>query len=602
VKLGLRGALQEELDAMGAKGLKRELQPLATPGHVREFTSNDYLGLSSHPEIREAGVVALQKSGNGARASRLLGGGCATDEEAEQRLAAWLKAEAALLFPTGYQANLGLVTCLAQAGDVLLCDELIHASMIDACRLSKARRVIFGHSDLEQLEEHLKRHQGARRRLVLIESIYSMDGDRAPVEALNELCERYDAWLLVDEAHAVGVCGPQGAGLACPTEACGFERVLARVVTGGKALGCAGGFVVGSAELRELLIHRARSFIYSTGIAPAVSAGLCTAIELARAASSGRASLHDSAARLASALRMPVPVGPILSFIVGENQAAMELAQSLQADGYEVRAVRPPTVAPGSARLRIVLHSFNSSEAIDGLARRLQGKELKIEATGLVQRAQAHVVVGTDTDIGKTITSAIIARCLAAASSEQVTYWKPVQTGDDSDTNTVRLLTEGQSVCFAEPTYEFPLPASPHEAAAAAGESIDFDRVLRAYDEQLNKSAPGHLLIELAGGLFVPYDDRHTQADWLERIRPRILLVARSGLGTLNHTLLTLEALRTRGLEPEVLFLVGEPHTSNSATLRERGGVPLVVEVPRFSDLTPSSLQSWIEANPLNLL
>lgn len=599
----MREQLQKELRALEAEGLRRELQPLAEASHDSEFASNDYLGFSRHAGLIAASSKALAECGTGARASRLLGGGSDWETQAEERLASWLRAEASLLFPTGYQANLGLITSLSNRQDALISDELIHASMIDACRLSKAKREIFGHNDLGQLEEHLKKHKASRRRFVLVESIYSMDGDLAPLEALNDLCRSYDAWLLVDEAHAVGVCGPQGAGLACPNSNDDFDRVFARVVTGGKALGCAGGFVVGSKELRELLINRARSFIFSTGIAPAVAAGLYEAIGLAQSADLERKQLHSAANQLAQALGMTAPAGPILSFVVGENTAAVDLAQSLQAEGFEVRAVRPPTVPEGTARLRIVLHSFNTPLAIETLARRLRGKGIELPPRSQKSTAQAFVVVGTDTDIGKTITSAIIARALSTSTDpakQPVTYWKPVQTGDDSDTATVQRLTEGASIRFAQPTYEFPLPASPHEAAAAAGARIDFERVVRAYDKQLD-AAPGPLLIELAGGLFVPYDDKHTQADWLARIRPRILLIARSGLGTLNHTLLTLEALRTRGLEPEVLFLVGEAHPSNCATLRERSGVPHVIEVPRFTELTPERLSAWLEENPIEL-
>ncbi len=594
----LDGALQEEIDALQARGLERRVAPSVASGTAFDFTSNDYLELSRHPAVLSAAAQALQEFGAGARSSRLLGGGCVWEQRAEESLADWLGAEAALLFPTGYQANLGLITTLARAGDALLCDSLIHASMIDACRLSKAKKHVYDHNDLSQLEGHLVAAAGARRRLVLVESIYSMDGDSAPLSELNELCIKHDAWLVVDEAHAIGVCGEHGEGLAFPTREHPLERLAARVVTGGKALGCAGGFVVGSKPLRTLLIHAARSFIFTTGIAPAIAAALHAAIGVARQADQERAQLRASVSALAQALQRDIPRGPILPFVVGGNDSAMELAQRLQADGFDVRAVRPPTVPAGSARLRIVLHSGNTQEAVGNLAAKLIDHPVPPASVKSASLPRAFAIVGTDTDIGKTVASAVVARALAQ--NAPVTYWKPVQTGDDSDTETVRTLTEGTGVSFDCPVYAFPLPASPHEAAAAAQESICFDSLLAAYSNRVHAARDGALLIELAGGLLVPYDDQHTQADWLAITRPRILLVARSGLGTLNHTLLTLEALRSRGLEPEALILVGASHPSNRETLKRRSGLANVIELPLFEPLSPHALQSWLDEHPLD--
>ncbi|MDG2143339.1 MAG: pyridoxal phosphate-dependent aminotransferase family protein, partial [Planctomycetota bacterium] len=264
MKRALDRSLQEETLALEASGLRRSVERTPDRQSAFDFTSNDYLGLATHPAVLAASTAAIEEHGCGARASRLLGGGSPWEESAEARLASWLNAESALLFPTGYQANLGLVTSLAESGDALLSDAKVHASMIDACRLSKAQKHIFQHNNLEELERLLVATAGARRRFVLVEAIYSMDGDSAPIDALNDLCVRHDAWLLVDEAHSIGVCGEHGEGLACPSDARPLERVYARVVTGGKALGCAGGFVVGSSDLRNLLIHRARSFIFTT--------------------------------------------------------------------------------------------------------------------------------------------------------------------------------------------------------------------------------------------------------------------------------------------------------------------------------------------------
>ncbi|MCB9914111.1 MAG: dethiobiotin synthase [Planctomycetes bacterium] len=206
------------------------------------------------------------------------------------------------------------------------------------------------------------------------------------------------------------------------------------------------------------------------------------------------------------------------------------------------------------------------------------------------------VVVGTDTDVGKTVASALLVR--AAARCGPVTYWKPVQTGDDSDTDTVRALAGGTAARFLAPEHGYPLPASPHEAAADAGATIDVD-ALEATFAAHARATDGALLVELAGGLLVPYDDTRTQADSLARLRPRLVLVARSGLGTLNHTLLTLEALRARRLEPEALLLVGDEHPSNRETLRRMGGVAHVYEVPRFAPLDAAALDAWLDEHDL---
>jgi len=598
---GLRAAWRAELDDLAARGLARAVQPLDPRARATDFTTNDYLGLSQHADVLEAIAKATREHGAGARASRLLGGGSPFDVQAEQALADWLGAEAALLFPTGFQANLGLATTIAGHGDVLLSDAAMHASMIDACRLSRAQVRVFAHNDLEHLESLLALSRGARRRFVLTEGVFSMDGDRAPIAALDALCARCDAWLVVDEAHSLGVVGPEGAGVVVDELDPVGSRVVARVVTGGKALGSAGGFVVGSRELRERLVHGARSFVFTTGTTPGVAGGLAAAIPLARAADSERLRIRELGATLAQRLDLPEPPSAIVPFVVGANEPAMALAESLRDGGLEVRAVRPPTVPEGTARLRLVLHAYNDSPSVERLCDALEPARgtsaprsaARMDITARTVAAQPLVVAGTDTEIGKTVVSALLARAFAARGP--VRYWKPVQTGDDSDTRTVRALAAGCDVEFGTPAYEFPLPASPHEAAADAGACIDYEVLLERFGAERADADPRQLLVELAGGLLVPYDDTHTQLDALARLRPRLVLAARSGLGTLNHTLLSLEALRARGLEPEALFLVGDPHPSNRATLSAMGRIERVFEVPRFTPLDAAALDGWIE-------
>ncbi len=594
----LEGELATELQDLRRRSLYRELEDSLEPLARVDFTSNDYLGLSRHPEVIAAALAAAGEHGTGARASRLLGGGCGLDRRVERAVADWLGAEEALLFPTGYQANLGLVTALARPGDLLLSDALNHASTIDACRLSRATTRIFAHGDLGQLEALLATNPGSRRRLVLTEGVFSMDGDVPPLAEMERLCREHDAWLIVDEAHAAGVVGPEGAGAWAAAEAASDERLLARVVTGGKALGAAGGLVVGSRTLRETVIQGARSFTFSTGISPAVAGALEAAVAIARGAEDGRRHLRGLARQLAGSLGLPTPPAAVLPYIVGTSERALALAERLQEQGLEVRAVRPPTVPEGSARLRLVLHAHNSSTEVEGLARELRDDPPAAQAAELRSAApRPWFVVGTDTGIGKTVVSAALCRSLSDGGP--TTYWKPVQTGDDSDTDSVGAWTADREVRLAVPQHEFPLPASPHEAAAAAGDRVRFEELEpRLAREIAELEQDGRLVVELAGGLLVPYDDAHTQADWLARVRPRLVLVARSGLGTLNHTLLTLEALRARRLEVELLVLVGEPHPSNRATLEARGRVGGVVELPTLDEVGPASLQTWVERTP----
>jgi 8-amino-7-oxononanoate synthase len=584
-----------------AAGLARELS-LATPA-LADFTSNDYLGLARDPRVVEAAREALRECGAGGRASRLLGGGSPFDERAEHAVARWLGAESALLFPSGYQANVGVVQALVGPGDAVLCDELVHASLIDAARVSRARVLVHRHADVEDLERKLALAGAAERVLVATESVFSMDGDLAPLADIARACRARGAWLLVDEAHAIGVIGKRGAGGWSLIDGDGdegsgggaFADVLAaRIVTGGKALGVTGAFVVGSASLRRHLIQRARSFVFTTAVSPAVSGALCAAIELAQRADTARAKLVRLSRALALALDVPIPAAAIVPVIVGSEQRALAAAELARAAGLDVRAVRPPTVPSGTSRLRIVCHEFNT----DGeLARLIAAVRANAGATGdrapRAPRAEPLVVAGTDTGIGKTVVSALLARALGTRGA----YWKPVQTGHESDTRAVATLSAARTF---EPGASFAKPASPHEAARAEGRSVDVARTTRLLGEHAEALGAGTLVVELAGGLLVPLVDRFTQLDWLARERLPLVLVARSGLGTLNHTLLSLEALRARSLEPRALFLVGDEHASNRETLRELGHIARVFEVPRFEPLSTAALDAWLARNDLS--
>jgi len=591
--------LEAELERLEGLSLRRDGRLAGVIPGV-DLGSNDVLGLAHDERVRAAVRAALEEHGAGGRASRLLRGGSPLDERAEDAVADWLGAEAALLFPSGYQANLGLVASLVGRGDALFSDERNHASLIDAARLSRARVLVHAHLDLAELERGLAAARSARRRLVLTEGVFSMDGDAAPLAEIDELCLRHDAWWLLDEAHSIGLLGPAGAGAWAATgRAPG--RLAARVVTGGKALGLAGAFVVGSRLLRELLVNRARSFLFTTAPPPTLAGGLLASVEAARAMDAERAHVRALATELARRLALPPPAGAIVPFPVGSATRALELARELEERGFFVPAVRAPTVAEGDARLRIVCHAFNREAEIDELARGLEGARAAPRRVAPSEPpGTALFVVGTDTGVGKTVVSAALlhtARRLGRAA-----YWKPVQTGDESDRDAVLALA-GASEHEALPcAWQFPLPASPHEAAAAAGQTIEPGRIREGLVGLLRTLRATRVVVELAGGLLVPYRSEPelvSQADWLAVAASPLVLVARSGLGTLNHTLLTLEALRARHLEPRALFLVGPPHASNRRTLERVAGVARILELPLLEPLSTETLAHWLADNDL---
>jgi len=280
---GVQEELQAELSGLERAGIHRRLRALASGmdtevvlggRRVLLLCSNNYLGLATHPAVRAAACAAIERWGCGAGSSRLVAGHFELHAELERKLAGWKATEAALLFPSGYQANLGAITTLVGRGDHVFSDALNHASIIDGCRLSRATVHVYPHRDVRTLEELLATTPRGSRRLIVTDSVFSMDGDRAPLTALAALAEQYHSWLMIDEAHAAGVLGARGSGLA-EAEGVG-ARVAVHMGTLGKALGGAGAYVAGSRALIELLVNRARSFVYTTGLAPPVVAAANT--------------------------------------------------------------------------------------------------------------------------------------------------------------------------------------------------------------------------------------------------------------------------------------------------------------------------------------
>jgi 8-amino-7-oxononanoate synthase len=328
----------------------------ATGQRVVSFASNDYLGLSQHPALAAAAQDAIRRFGTGSGASRLVVGARPVHAELERELAAWKRTEAALLFPTGFAANVGLLTALGRLGGVLVCsDELNHASIIDGASLSRAEVAVYRHGDLEHLATLLK---GARRALVVTDAVFSMDGDLAPLAEIAALCARHGALLIVDEAHAV--LGPGTPALP------GLDVLV--VGTLSKTLGSLGGFVAGPRAYVELLVNSARPFIFTTAPTPADAAAALAALRIVRSAEGEAlvARLRANVERL-----RPGHPSPIVPIVLGEEARAIAVSEALLARGLLVPAIRPPTVAPGSSRLRVALSALHTPAQIDALAEAL---------------------------------------------------------------------------------------------------------------------------------------------------------------------------------------------------------------------------------------
>lgn len=372
----LDAALSEELERIEQDGLLRRLRRIeGSQGAVvglegREtilLCSNNYLGLADDPRVVRAASEACLRFGASAASSRLVSGHMDLHAETEALIAEWKGCEASLLFSTGYQANIGVLTTLAGEGDVILSDALNHASLIDGCRLSRARTVRYHHNDVDHLKSLLAAHRDARRILVVTESVFSMDGDLAPLCDIADLCEAAGAWLIVDEAHAAGVFGPEGAGLVAELGL--TDRVHATIGTLGKALASFGAYVAGSRVLIDTLINRARTLIFTTGLPPSAVAAARAAITICKQEPEGRASLLGRARALGEALRsdgfeVPCVDSQILPVLIGDARKAVRVAQYLLDQGVYVAAIRPPTVPAGTSRLRLSLMATHTDDQI----------------------------------------------------------------------------------------------------------------------------------------------------------------------------------------------------------------------------------------------
>ena len=348
---------------------------------VLQFSSNNYLGLANHPRLTAAVREAVERYGAGSGSSRLICGNLQLNSHLECLIARLKKKEAALLFSTGYMANAGVITALMGEGDVILSDEFNHASIVDACRLSRARCRVYPHTSMDGLENLLRESKGCSRRLIVTDGVFSMDGDIAPLPDLVRLAGEYECMLMVDDAHATGVLGPNGGGTG---DHFGLsEKIDIAMGTFGKALGGFGAFVAGDSSLREFLINTSRPFMFTTGLPPAVIAGGIAALELVEEEPELRAQLRDNANVLRRGIeqlgfRVSRGETQIIPLVVGEASRTMEMSELLLEEGVFIQGIRPPTVPQGTSRLRITVMATHSAgelacalEALEKAGRRV---------------------------------------------------------------------------------------------------------------------------------------------------------------------------------------------------------------------------------------
>jgi len=375
---GGQGFVRDALQSLVQSGLKRSLRHLQGPPAARVrldgrevllLCSNNYLGLATDERLKQVARDATEIYGCGATGSRLISGNTEPHRALEQAIASYKGTQAALVFASGYHANLGAVTALVEAGDAIFSDALNHASLIDGARLSRAEILVYPHRDVEDLESKLRSRSSARRKLILTESVFSMDGDIAPLRDIAFLARKYGALLLVDEAHATGLFGPTGAGLV---EALELQLTVdIQMGTFSKAFGSLGGYLAASKDLIDYFVNRSRSFIFTTGLPPGVLAASTEAVRISRSEPARRQALWRNMETLHSGLReMGFELGPtqsqILPLLLYDMRRTMAACRFLLRRGIFVQGIRPPTVPPGTARLRITPMATHTAQEIEG--------------------------------------------------------------------------------------------------------------------------------------------------------------------------------------------------------------------------------------------
>ena len=377
-------AYQDRLQEIEEAGLRRELRPIAGPQgrYLRHgdrdylnFSSKNYLGLAEDPRLREAMIQGVRDFGVGAGSARLVNGSLQPCHDLEAALAEFKGVPAALLFNSGYQANVGLLSCLLSPDGIFFSDELNHASIIDGLRLSRARKIIYPHRDLEALREQVREqrrlHPKAPMALVT-ETVFSMDGDLAPLGGLLDLAEEEDLLVYVDEAHATGVFGENGAGLSADFRRHpAFQNRLIQMGTLGKALGCFGAYVAGPRVLIDYFMHAARTFVFTTALPPGLACAALTALKIVQEEPERRNKLWQRLKYFSEHLGRPV-TSPIIPWVVGPEGETLALSAKLEEAGFWVTAIRPPTVPPGTSRLRMTVMATHTEEDIQSLIKVLE--------------------------------------------------------------------------------------------------------------------------------------------------------------------------------------------------------------------------------------
>lgn len=604
---------------------------------------------SQRPVSRETVETTVPPPRSGAGASRLVSGTTAEHVALERELAEWLGTEAALVFSSAYAANLGLLSALALEGDVIFSDELNHASIIDGCRLSRAETVVVPHRDLAALGAALARPRAERSvRWVITESYFSMDGTSPELPALRELCDRYEAALIVDETHSLGVFGPEGRGLAAEA------AVRPDLLVGGlgKALGLQGGFVAGPLAFHQWLWNRARSFVFSTGVSPWLCARARVHLRYVRAADAQRARLASLATRLErdlSAAGIPAPPGrhgPLFPVIFGTETAALAAAEHLAQLGVRAQPIRPPTVPRGSARLRLSLRADMSDAQLELLTASLlaawgkhqtaarvslsahpaaapepspeivaksgPSEQRPLSSGPAARRSSATlgpqprwVILGTGTGVGKSYVAQALVRALAEAGP--VAGLKPIETGcrtsrDGRPRDGDAALLEAASVRVKHPRphplYGFREPIAPSLAALREGQNVDVDAVA-SWADRVRCQGPGvpALVIETAGGVFSPLSDRATNFELARTLGDACwILVAPDRLGVLHDVTGTLRAMAALGRSPDLLVLSAPAEQdassgSNAGELRRLGLAIPLIELGRDQPLELATLR-----------
>ncbi|WP_412674781.1 8-amino-7-oxononanoate synthase [Aneurinibacillus thermoaerophilus] len=364
---GFERSLLDSLSAKKEKGLLRTLHPIDWKQEKSVFSSNNYLGLARDERLKKAAIQAIETYGTGSGGARLTTGNFLLHERLEASLASFKQKESAIVFSSGYLANLGVISALMGPGDVIFSDELNHASIIDGCRLSKARIVVYRHADMDDLRNKIRSAQETKK-FIVTDGVFSMDGDIAPLPDIVEVAQTHGAWVMVDDAHATGVLGETGAGTA---EYFGVsDRIQLLMGTLSKSVGAEGGYVAASRTVVDYLRNHARSFIFQTSLSPGVVASALEGIRIIREESERRRRLLKNARLLRDGLTklgftLVEGITPIVAVMIGEAEKAVRFSARLEEEGVFAPAIRPPTVPQGSSRIRVTLMATHTQSEID---------------------------------------------------------------------------------------------------------------------------------------------------------------------------------------------------------------------------------------------